>query len=330
MADEHMIAAQNLAKVFRGPDGNVRAVKGVDLSVQGGEVVALLGPNGAGKTTTMRMLTTLLRPTSGAATVAGRNLRTDPTGVRRRIGFVAQGGGVSPDSKVCEELELQGRLYRMSKADAKRRSAQLVDEFELTTVRNRPVKTFSGGQRRRLDLALGLIHSPVLIFLDEPTTGLDPQSRANLWNHITRLRDETDMTVFLTTHYLDEADQLADRVLVMDEGMIVASGSPAELKSMVTGDRIALALAADRVADAIAVAAEQVAATDIEQVAAGMVFRVRDGNAAVPKLVRALDARGIDLRSIEVTRPSLDDVFFAVTGRSLRDEHSDMGASSAA
>ncbi|HMA45645.1 MAG TPA: ABC transporter ATP-binding protein [Frankiaceae bacterium] len=208
-----------------------------------GEIVGFLGPNGAGKTTTLRMLTTLLAPTAGTATVAGRDLRREPVEVRRRIGYVAQGGVTAPEARVGEELVDQARLFGVSAEEARRRGERLVGELDLADLWGRPTRTLSGGQRRRLDIAIGLVHGPGLVFLDEPTTGLDPESRANLWDHIRRLRDERDTTVFLTTHHLEEANALCDRVLVIDAGRIVAEGPPDRLKRDVSGDVVTLTLA---------------------------------------------------------------------------------------
>ncbi|MEV0420909.1 ABC transporter ATP-binding protein [Streptosporangium canum] len=222
-----MIKTSDLSKTF---PGGVEAVRGVDLAVEAGEIVGFLGPNGAGKTTTMRMLTTLLRPTGGTATVAGHDLVTDPEGVRRHIGYVSQSGGLSPADPVGQELELHAMLYGMRPAEARERVREVLDDLDLTGLETRPGGALSGGQRRRFDLGFGLVHGPSLLFLDEPTTGLDPQSRANLWDHVRRLRERRALTVFLTTHYLDEADALADRLFVIDHGVIVAEGTPAELK----------------------------------------------------------------------------------------------------
>ncbi|WP_157245347.1 ABC transporter ATP-binding protein [Nonomuraea typhae] len=222
-----MLTTKSLSKTFK---GGTEAVRGVDLHVDPGEIVGFLGPNGAGKTTTMRMLTTLLTPTAGTATVAGHDLLADPRGVRRRIGYVSQHGALSPFNPVGEELELQAMLYGLPRAEARARIARVLAALELTGMEKLPGVALSGGQRRRFDIAFGLVHEPALLFLDEPTTGLDPQSRANLWGHVRALR-EGGTTIFLTTHYLDEADALCDRIVIIDHGRVVAEGSPAELKS---------------------------------------------------------------------------------------------------
>jgi ABC-2 type transport system ATP-binding protein len=317
-----MIKARGLARRFSARGRTVDAVKGVDINVEAGELVGFLGPNGAGKTTTLRMLTTLLRPTAGVATVGGCDLLKDPVGVRKRIGYVAQGGGTAPECKVLEEIELQGRLYGLSKTEAHKRGAALTEQLDLTGLGERLTKTLSGGQRRRLDIALGLIHGPKLIFLDEPSTGLDPQSRANLWEHIRRLGAEDDVTVFLTTHYLDEADALCDRILVIDNGELVAEGSPDSLKARVSGDGVAIGVPAEFVAAAAGIAGKLDGAHEISTAEDTIHFRVPRGDIAMPELLRALDAAGIAMRSMQVNRPTLDDVFLTLTGRTLRDaEH---------
>jgi ABC-2 type transport system ATP-binding protein len=317
-----MITARGLERRFRRKGrtgGEVHAVKGVDLDVEAGELVGFLGPNGAGKTTTLRMLTTLLKPTAGTATVGGCDLLSDPLGVRKRIGYVAQGGGSAPESKVADELELQGRLYRMSKADAIARGAELAEQLDLGGLGRRLTKTLSGGQRRRLDIALGLIHSPALVFLDEPSTGLDPQSRANLWEHIRRLRAEQGVTVFLTTHYLDEADALSDRLIVIDDGRIVAEGAPDALKARVNGDRVEVGVDPEQAADAAEIAGRLAGAQELSVDGGEVRFRVPRGDVALPELLRALDGKNIAMLSVQVHRPTLDDVFLTLTGRSLRE-----------
>ncbi|PIM70299.1 ABC transporter ATP-binding protein [Streptomyces sp. JV178] len=225
-----IISTAGLARTFQTKRGPVEAVRGIDLTVRSGEILGFLGPNGAGKTTTLRMLTTLLPPTGGAATVAGHDLVKDPAGVRRACGYVAQSGGVDPQITVREELVTQGRLYRLTKEQAVRRAEELAHDLDLTELLDRKCAALSGGQRRRLDIAMALTHRPRVLFLDEPTTGLDPGSRADLWDLVRRLRDEHGTTVFLTTHYLDEADALSDRLVVVDDGRIVADGTPSALK----------------------------------------------------------------------------------------------------
>ncbi|MHC5263341.1 ABC transporter ATP-binding protein [Streptomyces sp. UC4497] len=225
-----VISASGLARTFTTKNGPVEAVRGIDLRVEPGEILGFLGPNGAGKTTTLRMLTTLLAPTGGAATVAGHDLASDPAGVRRAVGYVAQSGGVDPTISVREELVTQGRLYRLPKPRAAARAEELAADLGLTDLLERKAGALSGGQRRRLDIAMGLVHHPEVLFLDEPTTGLDPGSRADLWDLVRRLRAEHGTTVFLTTHYLDEADALADRIVVVDKGVVAAEGTPSALK----------------------------------------------------------------------------------------------------
>ncbi|MEU1630251.1 ATP-binding cassette domain-containing protein [Streptomyces sp. NPDC020096] len=230
-----VISTSGLARTFQTKNGPVQAVRGIDLTVEAGEILGFLGPNGAGKTTTLRMLTTLLAPTSGAATVAGCDLVRDPGGVRKKTGYVAQSGGVDPSVSVREELVTQGRLYRLSKAEAEARAEELARELDLTELLERKCAALSGGQRRRLDIAMGLTHRPAVLFLDEPTTGLDPGSRSDLWDLVRRIRAQWGTTVFLTTHYLDEADALSDRLVVVDHGRVVAEGTPTALKTRYAG-----------------------------------------------------------------------------------------------
>ena len=319
-----IIEARGLARTFTSRKSTVEAVRGVDLTVTDGEIVGFLGPNGAGKTTTLRMLTTLLRPTAGTATVAGADLLADPLEVRRRIGYVPQaigvtGGGSDPNATVAEELTLQAKLYRVPQAKVAERVALLTSQLDLDGLDDRLVKTLSGGQRRRLDIALGLVHSPRLVFLDEPTTGLDPQSRSNLWDHIRRLREDLGTTIFLTTHYLEEADALCDRLLVIDYGKIVAEGAPDELKRRISGDVITLSVSGGPDA-AKGVLASHAGVRDVVISGRSLRLTVDHGEEALPGLLRTLDAAGITLESIQLARPSLDDVFLTVTGRSLRED----------
>jgi ABC-2 type transport system ATP-binding protein len=313
-----VIEAHDLARSFSGPHGPVQAVQGVTFTVEAGETVGFLGPNGAGKTTTLRMLTTLLRPTAGSATVAGHDL-ADSAAVRRRIGYVAQAGGTDPECRVVEELVLQARLYRIDAAEARRRARELCGQLDLDGLEDRIIRTLSGGQRRRLDIALGLVHRPPLVFLDEPSAGLDPQSRRNLWDHITRLGAEHGTTVFLTTHYLEEADALCDRILIIDHGRIVAEGTPDELKLRVSGDVVTAEVAGDP-AKAAAVLDGHPAVRAVSAGDHSVRLTVDRGDEALMHLMRALDAGGVELVSIRVARPSLDDVFLTLTGRPLRDD----------
>jgi ABC-2 type transport system ATP-binding protein len=316
-----MIESRGLRRVYRTRKEDVEAVKGVDFTVSTGEIVGFLGPNGAGKTTTLRMLTTLLEPTGGEATVAGSDLRLDPVGVRRSIGYVAQGGSTDPEARAGEEIVDHARMYGIDGVAARSNGETLFGQLDLDGMWDRQCKTLSGGQRRRLDIAMGLVHRPGLIFLDEPSTGLDPQSRANLWEHIERLRTELDTTVFLTTHYMDEADILCDRILVIDDGAIVAQGTPEELKRKVAGDSVVLDFEDQR---STVVVAELISHLDeaTEPVIEGTAvrFQVPDGASALPLLLRMLVERNVDATGVEVHRPTLDDVFLTMTGRSLRDE----------
>ena len=307
-----LIEAHGLTRSF----GSVQAVQGLDLDVAEGELVAVLGPNGAGKSTSLRMLTTLLAPTSGTATVAGCDIATDPAGVRHRIGYVGQGNGAGHTQRVADELVSQGRAYGLRRGEARVRAGELLDALELSTLAARKVQTLSGGQRRRLDVALGLVHRPGLLFLDEPSTGLDPQSRANLWEHVLRLRAERGMTVFLTTHYLDEADTMAERVLVMDHGRVIADDTADRLKSKHVGERIVVR-AATRAGAARLAAAVATEASDVAVDGTTMTARVEDGPATLPALLRAIP--DVEVETAEVRRATLDDVFLALTGRSLRE-----------
>jgi ABC-2 type transport system ATP-binding protein len=318
---DYMVQARGLAKQFPSRAGGVDAVRGVDIDVNTGEIVGFLGPNGAGKTTTLRMLTTLLAPTAGTASVAGHDLRREPAAVRERIGYVPQRGSTSPQALVGEELTDHGRLHGLSRATAEERGRALIAHLDLDATWERPCGTLSGGQRRRLDIALGLINEPLLLFMDEPTTGLDPQSRANLWQHIRGLRDERGVTVFLTTHYLDEADALCDRILVIDHGEIVAAGTPAELKREVSGDRVALQLHdPSRLAGARAVL-ERVAGVTVMRADGDLLdFTLPNASAVLPGVMASLASAGVTLAGIEVRRPTLDDVFLSLTGRELRDQ----------
>jgi ABC-2 type transport system ATP-binding protein len=314
---ELIIETKGLRKSFRSRKATVEAVRGVDLVVDEGEIFGFLGPNGAGKTTTLRMLATLLTPDGGEAMIAGVDLRRSPGEVRRRIGYVAQGGCTWDEVSAREELVYQARLYGVDKAEAGRRAEQAIQAFQLGTFADRLTKTYSGGQRRRVDIALGVIHQPRVVFLDEPTTGLDPQSRAHMWDEVRRLRDE-GMSVFITTHYLDEADALCDRIAIMDNGEVVAEGTPTDLKREIAGDVVTVGLEG-ATSKAAALLEGEAYVNRLETIDNGLRLYVDTGATAIPHILRTLDASSIVLGSIELHRPSLDDVFLAKTGRSLRD-----------
>jgi ABC-2 type transport system ATP-binding protein len=313
-----IIATHDLRRTFRSRKTEVEAVRGVDLTIGPGEIFGFLGPNGAGKTTTLRMLATLLTPTSGEATVAGADLRRQPQQVRERIGYVPQGGSTDPAETGRGELVIQGRLYGLDAAAAKARAAEILTTLDLEAAADRSIATYSGGMKRRLDVGLGIVHRPAVLFLDEPTTGLDPQARARMWEEITRLRDG-GTTVFLTTHYLEEADALADRLAIIDHGRIVAEGTSDELKRQVAGDVVTLG-----VNGATESVLETVRSQPFVREASGedgvLRLYVDRGETAVPQILRVLDGAGLEAASIALHRPSLDDVFLRQTGRSLRDD----------
>ena len=313
-----MIRTSELRRTFKTRGGVVEAVRGVDLTVEAGEIFGFLGPNGAGKTTTLRMLATLLSLTAGEATVAGADLRRQPQQVRQRIGYVPQGGSTDPAETGRGELVLQGRLYGMDKTTAQARAREVLATLDLEAAADRPISTYSGGMRRRLDVGLGIVHRPAVLFLDEPTTGLDPQARARMWDEITRLRDG-GTTVFLTTHYLEEADALADRLAIIDHGQIVAEGTADELKRQVAGDVVTLGVDADHEL-VLATVRRQAFVREASSEDELIRLYVDQGDTAVPHLLRVLDAAGLRARTITLARPSLDDVFLRQTGRSLREE----------
>ena len=323
------VQVTGLRKSFRVAGATIEAVSGIDLTVPAGEIFGLLGPNGAGKTTTLRILATLLPADAGSVFIAGADVFRAPGLVRRRIGYVGQLGGADKEATGRENLLLAGRLYGLSAADARRRCAELTAVFDLDALADRPVRTYSGGQRRRLEVALGIMHRPQVLFLDEPSTGLDPQNRANLQEQVRLLRDE-GTTIFLTTHYLDEADQLCDRVAIVDHGRVIALGSPDELKQRYSGDTIEVT--ADAQADALEDVAYSLAdEPSIASLAvANGTIRVTavDATKAMAAVFGALASRGVPTRAASVARPTLDDVFLRETGRSLRDTGSPSVAAS--
>ncbi|WP_436536770.1 ATP-binding cassette domain-containing protein [Actinoplanes sp. HUAS TT8] len=313
-----MIDVRGLRKSFGTGENAVAAVRGVDLEVKSGEIFGFLGPNGAGKTTTMRILATLLPPDDGSVFVAGADLRRRPDVVRRHLGYVAQGGSTWYEVTAREELVMQARLHGHSRAEAQRRARTEIAAFELDDFADRRCKTYSGGQRRRVDVALGVIHRPALLVLDEPTTGLDPQSRARMWDEIRRLRDE-GMTVFLSTHYLEEADALCDRIAIIDHGRIVCEGSPEALRREVSGDVVTIGLDGSPEPAVRALRAEPYVHRIDPPDPDGLRVHVHSETNVVLRIVRALDHAGVEPRSVDLRRPSLDDVFLARTGRKLRE-----------
>lgn len=322
-----MIRTRDLTKDFVvNRSTTVHAVRGISLDIEAGELVAVLGPNGAGKTTTMRMLTTLLAPTSGRATVAGHDVVAASGAVRSLIGYVGQGNGAGHMQRAGDELVSQGLIYGLDRRAARRRAGELLEALDLAALGTRKVSSLSGGQRRRLDVAMGLVHRPALLFLDEPSTGLDPHNRANLWEHILQMRqpaerrDGPPMTIVLTTHYLDEADSMAGRVVVVDHGEVIADDTAEALKSELAGDRLELTVADPAGSTDLATLIDRLpGARDVEVDGIAVSGRVADGPRALPELLRAADRAGLAVATAQVHRPTLDDVFLSLTGRRLRE-----------
>ena len=319
MSGQPILETVGLRRTFKGRGKNsaVEAVAGVDLTVAAGDIFGFLGPNGAGKTTTVRILATLIPPTAGTARVAGFDVAHQSRQVRERIGYVAQAGGSYREATGREELVIQGRLFGMSKTDAGRRAVEILEALDLTEAGDRTCGTYSGGMRRRLNIGIGMVHRPAMLFLDEPTTGLDPQARARMWEEIVKLRD-TGTSVFLTTHYLEEADALCDRLAIIDHGRIVAEGSPDELKREIAGD--VLTIGVDGHGEQVVKLLEAQPYVREACLEEGLVRLVVDsGEHAVPNVLRLLDSNGLAPSTMNLHRPSLDDVFLKKTGRSLRE-----------
>ena len=311
------IEAHGLVKTY---PKDVRALDGLGLEVEQGTIFGLLGPNGAGKSTAVKILTTLSRPDEGEARVAGIDVLREPREVRRRIGVVGQRGGLDPQATGLENLVLQGEIHRLPRRELRARAGELLDRFGLSDAAGRIARTYSGGMQRRLDIALGLIHRPQVLFLDEPTTGLDPEVRAAMWDEISRLAAEDGLTILLTTHYLEEADRLASRLAIVDRGSAVAEGTPEQLKSELRGDVIELELA--RPATNGRVPAALAAVDGVHDVVLdGLALRARadSGPARVPALLAALDSAGVEVAAVTVARPSLDDVYLRHAGRRFDD-----------
>lgn len=316
---EFAVAISDLHKTFPGDKEPVRAVRGLNLEVPLGQIFGFLGPNGAGKTTTLRILTTLLPFEKGEVVVAGVDVKKDPQEVRKRIGYVSQKGGGDSSATGWENLVLQGRLYGLSKEEALAQAKTLIESFSLQECQHRLVETYSGGQRRRLDIALAMMHKPQILFLDEPTNGLDPQSRNHLWSKIVQLKQE-GVAIFLTSHYLDEVDALADSLAIMDHGEIVAFGTPSALKKQISGEIITIGVPKNFHSHAISLLDGQKAFLR-EITAEGHELRlcVDKGAFALPQILRLLDQGSIHFETIQMSLPSLNDVFLKKTGRSLRE-----------
>ena len=300
--------------------GSVQALDGISFTVAEGEVFGLLGPNGAGKSTTVRVLVTLTHADEGSAAVAGHDVRRDQNAVRRAIGYVPQDTGVDQFGTGRENLMLQGRVQGMGGRDLRSRVDELLELVGIADAADRVVKTYSGGMRRRLDVALGLVHRPRVLFLDEPTTGLDPEARVGMWAEVSRLAHAESLTILLTTHYLEEADQLADRLAIVSQGKIVVEGTPTGLKAGLRGDAVQVELTDGKIDEAKQVLAAAGASTDTLLGERTLVARVPDGGSALPGILAALDAAGIGVATVAVSRPSLDDVYLHFTGRDFTSE----------
>ncbi len=310
------IEASGLVKTYA---GKVKALDGLSVTVESGSVFALLGPNGAGKSTTVKILTTLSRPDAGQAHVAGLDVLRQPERVRRAVGCVAQKSGVDIQATGRENLMLQGRLYGMRGKELERRVSGLLERFGLAESARRIARTYSGGMQRKLDVAMGLVHMPQVLFLDEPTTGLDPEARADMWGEIARLTDEEGLTILLTTHYLEEADKLARRLAIVDQGRVVAEGTPDELKGELRGDAVHVELGAEEHDGRATQALAPLASVRDVTLEDGRLLHAHadNGAQAVPLILQTLEAGGISVASVTVARPSLDDVYLKYTGRSF-------------
>ncbi len=314
------ITTVDLVKTYRSGRRTpaIRALDGLSLDVAAASVFALLGPNGAGKSTTVRILTTLARPDSGQATVAGVDVGHDPETVRRTIGLVSQKASTDPMATARENLVLAGRIHGMSAADARARAKELLRRFDLDDAADRLARTFSGGMSRKIDVAIGLMHRPQVLFLDEPTTGLDPEARTEMWTEIDELVAQEDVTVLLTTHYLDEADHLADRLAIVDRGRLIVEGTPEELKSDLRGDTVHVELSsADATSTAVGLLTRVAGLGDVDVEGRSVRARAEYGARAVPTIIAALDDAGVSTASVTVARPSLDDVYLRHVGRSF-------------
>ena len=313
-----VVTTQNLRKRLPTKKGFYEAVRGIDIEVSAQEIFGFLGPNGAGKTTTIRMLTTLLPIDEGEAWVAGFNVKTEARKVRTKIGYVSQQGGTDRAVTGREDLMLQGGLYGMTRAATTKAANELIELFSLGECIDRLVASYSGGQRRRLDIALGMVHKPKIMFLDEPTTGLDPQNRANLWEQLRALKKE-GVAIFLTSHYLDEVDYLADHLAIIDQGKIVAVGSPSELKRQISGDIITIGAPPEDLEQAMHILQQQNSVKEVSRDNQHLRLAIEHGATALPKLLRLLDKAKITVTTSAISTPTLDDVFLKQTGHALRE-----------
>lgn len=318
MENDFAIEVQNLVKIYQ---EKIHALDGISFSVDKGTIFSLLGPNGAGKSTTVKILTTLSNPTSGKAKVIGYDVVRYPDKVREAIGSVAQKSGVDREATGRENLTLQGQLYGMNGSQLKNRVNELLERFGLTEAANRITRTYSGGMQRKLDVAMGLVHRPQVLFLDEPTTGLDPKARSDLWTEIENLVKDEHITILLTTHYLEEADRLAERLAIVDKGKIVVEGTPDELKSELHGDAIHIELSDSQTDEIIKKLFNQAPGVR-DVVLEGRLVHARadNGASAVPQILNTLDSEGIRVASVTVARPSLDDVYLRYTGHAYHHE----------
>ncbi|MGX8909407.1 ATP-binding cassette domain-containing protein [Streptomyces netropsis] len=315
-----MIRAEGLRRTFKVGKGTIKAVRDVSFDVAAGELLALLGPNGAGKSTTLRMLTTLLPPTAGRVHIAGIDAAREPGRVREAIGYVGQKNACGENHRVREEPITQGRCYGLRLRDVRRRADEVLEILGISDLAARVPGTLSGGQRRRVDIALGLIHNPSVLFLDEPTTGLDPHSRAGLWDQIQRLRREHGITIVLTTHYLDEADQMAERIVVVDQGRVIADGTAAALKAGLADDWLRITTPdADSARAAARVAGQMAGVSKVTAEGQTVHVRIADADAALPAYLRLLHHHAITVTHANMRRPSLDDVFLNLTGRRIEE-----------
>ncbi|HEX3615689.1 MAG TPA: ATP-binding cassette domain-containing protein [Solirubrobacteraceae bacterium] len=320
-----MPAAIEAADLHKRYPPAVQALDGVSLTVESGTIFGVLGPNGAGKSTLTRVLCTLTRPDSGSATVAGIDVISDPVKVRRTIGVVGQKHGSDANATGRENLILHGEFYGITGQELKSKVAAALERFELVDAADRQVRTYSGGMARRLDIAMGLLNRPKVLFLDEPTTGLDPEARAQMWTYIASLAADEQMTIWITTHYMDEADALTGKLAIVDRGRIVATGSPDELKRQVSGDALYIELVDPGSSDPASVLERIEGVGEIELDGRLLRARARDGAAALPAVLSALDGQQIGVASVKVSRPSLDDVYLRFAGRAFEQAESEFG-----